>query len=261
MRLHPLAGHQAHRLAFLDFGERAEILAVAEDRDPVGDIDDLVPAVRGEDDAAVLGAQVADEAEKPLDLAVAERRRRLVEKHRFGLLRDDPHDLDDLALGERQVLDERARVDVADAEAREHRVGLPRHPAAVDEAEPPARLARMSRFSATVIQGSSVSSWNTVHTPSACARSGPLICTGGALDPDFARVRPQPPAQKLDQRALAGAVFADERVHLSRMAEKDALSSARTPPNDLESFSPSTAVAGGSPAASDVVRGARRKKS
>ena len=138
---------------------------------------------------------------------------------------------------------ERARVDVADARAREDRVRLPR-PSGARSMRPrrPRGSRRMSRFSATVIHGRRVSSWNTVHTPSACARSGPFISTAlprTRISPASGRSRP--PRSLIS--VLLPAPFSPTRACTSpRTAEKEAPSSARTPPNDLESLDPSTAV-------------------
>ena len=158
---------------------------------------DLVPAVRGEDDARCRIPQIAHEAEQPVDLAVAERRGRLVEEAAMsGFWVITAHDLDDLPLGEREVLDERARVDVRDAPSpassasaclamrrRSMRPSAPRG------------SRRRSRFSATVIHGRQRELLE--HRPGARAharRSGPCSLDGLALDADVpASGRSRPP--------------------------------------------------------------------
>ena len=111
------------------------------------------------------------------------------------------------------LFDERERIDVLDAEIGEQRLGVGLHAAAVDKAEPAARLARdqqilcdrhprhLGQFLEHRAHAEPVGILRA-------AQVDPL-----ALDADCARVGPQPSAQRLDQRALASAVLADERVH------------------------------------------------
>ena len=100
-----------------------------------------------------------------------------------GIVVDRPHDLDDLPLGERDLLDQRQRVDMLDAEAATAAPRPRARAAAVDQRGPikptrPRGSRPISRFSATVIHGNSVSSWNTVQMPSRWASSGAANATG-----------------------------------------------------------------------------------
>ena len=72
-----------------------------------------------------------------------------------------------------------------------------------------------SRFSATVIQGSSVSSWNTVQAPRSCAACGPESETALPVDADDAGIRPHPTAEDFDECRFAGTVLADEGMDLA----------------------------------------------
>ena len=91
----------------------------------------------------------------------------------------------------------------------------------------------ISRFSATVIHGIWVSSWNTVRTPSPWASSGPprsarlplirIAPASGRSRPLSALISVLLPAPFSPTSACTSAVAADS----------EAPSSARTPPNDL----------------------------
>ena len=166
-------GHQRDRLGLGDLFAGRDLVAVAEDGDPVGQVFDLAPAVRGEDDAAALVAQAAHVREEPLDLLLGECRGRLVEEEDPRLAQQGADDLDDLPVRDRQRRRRARRVDaVARRSACEDLVRLRRELAPADQAElAPRGRRRRQRFSATVIQGSSVSSWNTVPTPSGAVRS------------------------------------------------------------------------------------------
>src|SRR5579875_811832 len=219
-RVDAAPGHQGHRLALVDGGEGADLAPVAEDGDAVGDAGDLVPAMGGEDDAGVARAQAADQLEEPGHVALAEGGGRLVEIEDLGLLDDHAHDLDDLPLREREVLDEGARIDVLDAERCQHRLSLVLHAPPVDEAEAAARLAAQQQVLGDAHPGEEGELLE--HRPGA-ARMG-LVGTAQrdrlALDADLAPIGAQPSAHDLDEGALSRAVLADEGVHLARRGGK-----------------------------------------
>ena len=83
-------------------------------------------------------------------------------------------------------------------------------------------------FSATVRFGTSVSSWWTKASPRRVASSGPWRRTGSPSIDDLALVGLDDAGEDLDQRALAGAVLAeqaDDRAghdHAVGMVERDA---------------------------------------
>ncbi len=167
-----------------------------------------------------MRAKIPDEPEKPGDFAVAERRRRLIEKQRVGSLSDDPNDFYDLALGEREVLDERARVNVLDAHADKERLRRIDHAAAIDETHSPARLTqdqevlrhRHPRQQSELLE-------DRPHAERMRAVR-PAQFDGLANDADLAGVRTQTASQELDERALAGAVFADKSVNLASLRQE-----------------------------------------
>ena len=134
--------HHAHDLviAGLRHLHGANIDAVAEDRGPVAEIAHLVHAVRDEDDGDALGAEAAHDGEDLLDLALVERRRRLVEDQHLRLPAHGLGDLDQLAVGEGEIAHHGAGIDPDEAETDQERAGLPSHPLAVDQTQPGARL-------------------------------------------------------------------------------------------------------------------------
>ena len=92
--------------------DRIEAGAVAEDRDAVADLEDLAEPVGDVDDRPALAGELADDRLDLLDLDVGERRGRLVEDEDAGVARQEPRDLDQLALGDRKVARRHRRVDV-----------------------------------------------------------------------------------------------------------------------------------------------------
>ena len=135
-----------------------------------------------------------------------------------GFCAIDPHDLDDLALGQRDVLDQRA----ADRCARcRCRPASPPPACAMRRRLDQAAARRAARGRAAGSPPpSSRAAGSAPGTPSRrrarARRSGPLSWTRLPRDADVAGIRPQPAAEKFDQRALAGAVLADQRMHSRR---------------------------------------------
>ena len=81
-----------------------------------------------------------------------------------------------------------------------------------------------ARFSATVMSGSSAGCWWTIASPSCCATSGVRPVDGLAGERDRALVGRDLAAGDAHQRRLAGAVLAEQRVHLARpQLERDVL--------------------------------------
>ena len=137
-------------------------------------------------------------------------------------------DLDHLPVRERERGRQLVRVDAARCRAARtpRRRGGRARAAGSGRAALAARCAR-KRFSATVIHGISVSSWKTVPTPRARASCGLRKSTSSPRTRTDARVRLEHAAQDLDHRALAGAVLADERVHLAELGAERRRRAAR----------------------------------
>ena len=71
-------------------------------------------------------------------------------------------------------------------------------------------------FSATVRLGTSITCWKTVPMPRSSARRGEVIARRLPVDADFAFVGLLQARQHADQRRLAGAVLAEQDMHLAR---------------------------------------------
>ena len=139
----------------VDPGARArrDGLAVAQHGDAIGDGKDLLEAVRDVDDADAVRLEQRDDAEQALDLALGQRRRRLVHDDDLRVGADRLGDLDDLLLGHAERLDQAHR----DRSRRRSAAGArrPGWRAATSRAAataPPASSAR-AMFSATVRSG------------------------------------------------------------------------------------------------------------
>ena len=70
-------------------------------------------------------------------------------------------------------------------------------------------------FSVTVCDGTSVKCWWTIPSPAAIASRGEPERDRPAVDADLARVRPVEAGEDVHQRALAGAVLAEQGVDLA----------------------------------------------
>ena len=104
----------------------ADQLAVAQDRDPVADLVDLVEEVRDEQDRHAALLQVADHAEQLGALVRVQARGRLVEDEHPDVGRDGPRDRDQLLDRERVPTEQGGRVDV-ETEVGEHGLGALPH--------------------------------------------------------------------------------------------------------------------------------------
>ena len=72
-------------------------------------------------------------------------------------------------------------------------------------------------FSATVKTGTSMKCWWTMPIPRAMASDGEAMLDGLAVEQDLALVRGEQPVQDVHERALAGAVLAEQGVDLARL--------------------------------------------
>ena len=118
-----------------------DVAAVAEDRRPVAQLEDLVEAVADEQHRDAAVAQAADDREQAVDLVRRQRGGRLVEDQDAGLDRQRLGDLDQLLVGHRQAADRRRDVEL-DVELLEQRLGAAAHRAPVDR--PEARRRRVA---------------------------------------------------------------------------------------------------------------------
>ncbi len=119
---------------------RGDVRAVAHHGDRVAQVEDLVEAVRDEDEGSALVAQAAGHGEEALDLDPAEGGGRLVHDEEPRLEGDRLGDLDDLLVGDGQAPGRSARVEV-DAQPAEEALRLGVHRRPVDAAAAAEELA------------------------------------------------------------------------------------------------------------------------
>jgi hypothetical protein len=178
--------------------------------------------VRDEEDRHALLLERADDAEELGDLVGVEARGGLVEDEHLRLHVDRASDRDELLHGERVVSEEGARIDV-EVEAREELGGAAPHRAPVDRTEAAGLAAEHDVLGDREV-GEEVDL--LVH-----GRDARRLRLGGAAEGDLlagerdgAGVDEVDARERLDERGLAGAVLAHERVHLAREhAEVDAV--------------------------------------
>ena len=179
-------------------------------------VEDLVHAVRDEDDRDAVVAQRADDVEQRRDLVVGQRARRLVEDHHARDDREGARDLDHLLLVGPQLPDRLARIDV-ELEPRED-LGARRRACAASRCPTRRRALRGPRkmFSATDSSRTSVVSCVTVAMPGRHRARGVGESHLDGRRARRGRCRLELPGEDLQQRRLAGAVLADQPVDLAR---------------------------------------------
>ena len=98
------ADHQRREVVLVGLGRdpRPDDLAAPDDRDPVGDLEDLVQLVADEDDRVALVGEALQDVEDLLRLLRRQDRRRLVEDEDPGLAVERLEDLDPLLPADRQ---------------------------------------------------------------------------------------------------------------------------------------------------------------
>ena len=92
--------------------EGPDVLPVSQDGDAVGDAENLVQLVGDVDHGDAMLLQRGDDREKPVDLRLTQRGRRLVQDEKLGVERERFGDFDELLLAHAQPLDRAVRGDV-----------------------------------------------------------------------------------------------------------------------------------------------------
>ena len=213
------AGHQPDDLVAAPFAPRVafDSAPVAQDGAGVRQRVHLVQPVGHVDDRDAVGLERVDHREQPLHLARLQRRGRLVEDHHPRFAAERAGDHHQLAFRVSQPVDPRAGVDV-DPESSEQRRRVPRHRRPVDDREAEETPRRdgldqhvlrdaQCRDDAHLLRDDDDAARQRV--PRAREPAGP------AVDRDRAAVGAVDAAQDLDQRRLAGAVLADQRMDLT----------------------------------------------
>ena len=203
---------------------------VAQNGAAVGDRDDLIEAMGDIDDGGAPPLHAREHREQSLDLALFQRRRRLVQDEDAAFPAQRLGDRHELALREAERSDGPVRVGI-EVELREHIMRLPAHLRAIDHgqrAEPPHRQVaerdvlgnRQRRHQPQLLRDGDDAGGDGV------ARAGemPLL----SVHANNAVVGTVHAAENADQRGLAGAVLADDGVDLAEAdVEVDAVERER----------------------------------
>ena len=191
----------------------ADQLAVAQHGHAVADLVDLVQEVGDEEDGDAAPLEVVDDPEQLGALVQVEARRRLVQHQHPDVGEDRARDGHQLLYGQRVPAQDRGGVDV-EPEVGEHHPRVLPHPGPVDHPEP-ARLAP---------EGDVLRNGDVGHQVDLLVdRPDPELLRvvrrpephGRPVQPELAGRQRERPRDRLDQRGLAGAVLAHERVHLA----------------------------------------------
>ena len=90
---------------------RPDLAPVPEHRDPVRELEHLADLVGDEDEASAVGDHLPEHGEEVVDLLRRQHRRRLVEDQQRDVAVERLDDLDALPLADRELPDQRLRVD------------------------------------------------------------------------------------------------------------------------------------------------------
>ena len=193
----------------------ADELAVAQHRDAVADLVDLVEEVRDEQDRHAALLEVADDAEQLGALVEVEARGRLVEHQHPDVGRDRPRDRDQL-LDRQGVACRGARRGRCRARGRRApRAARARIARPVDHPEPTRLAAERDVLGHRDVRQQVDLLVDRADARAAGPRAASRSARPIAVEPELARGQRERPGDRLDQRRLAGAVLAHERVDLA----------------------------------------------
>ena len=196
-------------------GVGRDIGAVPEHRAFVGELGDLMHAVGDEQERKTLLAQALQDHEHLGDVGCSQGRGRLVEDEDAGLARQRLGDLHHLAARQRQVLDQRQRMDVRRAGALERFLGEAPLRASVDHSEAPRRIGDRNVVGDRKV-GNERQLLEDAHDPGAIGGGGRVETDLGPVEDDASGIRRHHARQDLDERRLAGAVLAENGVNAPR---------------------------------------------
>ena len=193
----------------------ADGTTVAEHGVAIGDAVDLFEEVADVGDPHAALAKCLDDAEEPLDVAQCERTRGLVEDDHAGLVDEGARDFDDLLLADAQAPDDRLGVDLRVSEERQRLADAAAVAARVDPTptvvlpseEDVGLDAQVRREVELLVDHAHARATGDERTAARKRIAGEC---------DRAGVRTVHAREHLHERALAGAVFADERVDFTR---------------------------------------------
>ena len=113
---------------------RSDVGAVAQHRDAVGDLEQLVEPMADVDDPDAAAFELADDVEQARDVALGQRGGRLVHDQDARVVRQRAQNLDPLAVADGERADDLVGGEIVDLERGEQRLGLRAHGAPVDPA-------------------------------------------------------------------------------------------------------------------------------
>ena len=202
---------------------RSDIGAVAQHRDAVGDLEQLVEPMADVDDPDAAAFELADDVEQARDVALGQRGGRLVHDQDARVVRQRAQDLDPLAVADGERADDLVGGEVVDLERGEQRLGLRPHGAPVDPAAAGARRMAEEDVLGDGEFGKEQQLLIDGRDPGALGFLGRGEARRAPVDQDLAGVRLIDAGDDLDQRRLARAVLAEQRVNLAGAdVERDA---------------------------------------
>ena len=205
-------GDQFVARGFLNYAG-ADIAAVAQNRHAVADLVQLAHLVGDVDDAHALRRQIAHDLKQRLHFAVGDGGGRLVHDQYAAVEGDGLDDLHHLLLGDAQIGDQGVGVD-AQIEAVEHLLGVGAHLGLVDAEGAHGLAAQEDVFRHRHVRHQHqflMDDGDAVGARGIDARDGDLL----SVDEDLAFFGDVDAAKHLNQRRLARAVFAQQRVDLA----------------------------------------------
>jgi len=209
--------HRGDDAVFADLGTRQCLdgLAVADDRDVVGDALHFVELVRDQDRGKPLLLELEQQIEQALAVLLRERRGRLIEDQEFDFLAQGFGDLHQLLFADADIGDERPRI-FGQADLGEQRSGLGLVAVPIDDAVAGLLIAEENVFVDREHrhQRQFLVDDDDAHP---LAVMDALELAFFAAKDDFAVIRSRriDPRQDLHQRRFSGAIFADDSVDLA----------------------------------------------
>jgi hypothetical protein len=185
----------------------------SQNRDPVGALQDFVQLVGDEDDGQTIRHQVAQDFKQPVDFLRRQDTRRLVEDEDAGFGQQEFEQFDFLLLPDRKVLDVRPGIDLK-------AIALPQGFELAGDRREVRNSRQAGQEEGDVLddgerrdEGQALEDHPDVVPARFLGRPQP---DGLAVHQDLPGVALVIPVDAFDQRALAGAVFPQERVDLAR---------------------------------------------
>ena len=208
--------HQARHIYLLELRGRSrrDALAVAQDRDDVGNRLNLLQSVRNVENRDARGLEFADATQQRRGLDLSEGRARLVEDDDSARRRQGASNLRQLPMCDREFLHGRRHRDL-DAEGAHRFLGAAVHRLVVEGQASRDFVAEEHVLSDGQIRGEHNLLMDQ-DDPAPLGVDRPLENQRRAIEFEGAASRAEVAAEDFHQRGLSGAVFSDDRVDLAR---------------------------------------------